>query len=389
MQKASTFFIVLSMLITGAIVVTPRGIFHDSINIHPRTGKIIPSINRQNSSPILDASGLYLYPGLINAHDHLELNHYPRTKFRSVYTNARQWAEEMTRTLKNEPFISLQKYALWEKCLSGGLKNLFSGVTTVAHHNPLHRPLKANWFPVHVVHNYSWSHSLYLSTSTEIQKAYRQRNIWMIHLAEGTDDAAEQEFFRLEELGCVSPKTLLIHGVSIHDKSATEKCGGLIWCPSTNQFLLGKTADIAQWYESEKLALGSDSRLTADGDLLNELKAAAGTGQLSGEALFHTVTDFPAKILQLSDRGDLRPGMQADMLALPQTLHSDPYQALLNARRSDIVWVMRGGKVLWKQDRQTPNCLLDGVPYCLDTRILKKVQQSQLTETGLSILTKI
>ncbi|MEO8397780.1 MAG: hypothetical protein ABI700_32605, partial [Chloroflexota bacterium] len=30
----------------------------------------------------VNLNGYAIYPGLINAHDHLELNHYPRTKYR-------------------------------------------------------------------------------------------------------------------------------------------------------------------------------------------------------------------------------------------------------------------------------------------------------------------
>ncbi len=354
----------------NAVLVTSQGIQRSPLVIDTRTGKILPP--ETHSQKIIDARGLYLYPGLINAHDHLELNHYPRTKFRPVYPNACSWAEDMTRHLQEEPFFSLQKYSLREKCLMGGLKNLVSGVTTVAHHNPLHRILKSNRFPVQVLRRYGWSHSLYLSS--DVQKSYQQtrRGVWMIHLAEGTDAEAAAEFAKLKNLGCVSEKTMLIHGVRLPETAVAE-CGGLVWCPSTNFFLLGQTAEVKTWYEAGKLALGSDSRLTADGDLLDELKAAFQTGQLSPEQLFHTVTDFPAKMLRLPEIGDLSPGKRADVIALPQSLHENPYQALINARRSDLVWVKRGGKILWQQDKITPTCMLDGVLYRLAPSILKPV----------------
>lgn len=210
----------------------------------------------------------------------------------------------------------------------------------------------------------------------------------MIHLAEGTDEEAAQEFSQLEALGCISEKTILIHGVGLTG-GLTEKPGGLVWCPSTNFFLLGETAEVKPWYMAGKLALGSDSRLTADGDLLDELKAAHHTGQLAVEQLFHIVTGDAAKILHLPHLGDLHPGKQADVIALPQSLHPNPYQALINAKRSDIVWVMRKGKILWQQDQLTPNCLLDGIPYRLNDSVLKMVRKSHLQEPGLSILTEI
>src|SRR5262245_872485 len=43
-------------------------------------------------SPRLDLSGWLLLPGLINAHDHLELNLFPRLG-RGPFRNYREWAE--------------------------------------------------------------------------------------------------------------------------------------------------------------------------------------------------------------------------------------------------------------------------------------------------------
>src|SRR5436190_14681734 len=70
---------------------------------------------------VLDLAGWSLYPGLINAHDHLELNHYPRTKFRPVYDNAHQWGEDFLAVLDDEPFASLRRQPLEQQVRMGGL----------------------------------------------------------------------------------------------------------------------------------------------------------------------------------------------------------------------------------------------------------------------------
>ena len=67
-----------------------------------------------NGALTVDLDGYTIFPGLINAHDHLELNHYPRSKFREKYDNARQWHEDMNARLDTEPYKSLRAYPLWD-----------------------------------------------------------------------------------------------------------------------------------------------------------------------------------------------------------------------------------------------------------------------------------
>src|SRR5262245_37644854 len=99
---------------------------------------------------VLDLAGRAVYPGLINAHDHLELNHFPRTKFRPVYENASQWSSDFKPHLDDEPFASLRHQPLDYQCRMGGIKNIRAAVTTVAHHNPMHKPLRRADFVVRV-----------------------------------------------------------------------------------------------------------------------------------------------------------------------------------------------------------------------------------------------
>ena len=349
-----------------------QGIRQERLVIDTRRGRILSPNTASRAHQKVDASDLWLYPGLINAHDHLEINHYPRTKWREIYTNASQWAADMQPHLQQDPYASLSQLPLQERCLYGGFKNLFSGVTTVAHHNPLHKPLKDKHFPVRVLRNYSWAHSFYVASREDIKNAHRkaQRRVFMVHLAEGTDEAAKGELTKLDELGCLTDRTLLIHGVGIQaevQQLAIEKSRGLVWCPSTNAYLLGQTAEVQGWYTAGKLALGSDSHLTAAGDLLDELRAAYDTGQLTAEALFHCVTDNAARLLGLDDVGDLVSGMWADILAVKKGGDDDPYLALIRAKREDIAWVMRDGQVLlWQaepsDDRQL---VLDGITFAL------------------------
>ena len=54
---------------------------------------------------IIDGHGAVVLPGLVNAHDHLELNHYGRLKGRDRYVNASEWIEDLRPRLSADPAI--------------------------------------------------------------------------------------------------------------------------------------------------------------------------------------------------------------------------------------------------------------------------------------------
>ncbi len=112
---------------------------------------------------VVDLQGDRLLPGLINAHDHLQLNslRYPQTGTR--YRHVREWMADINARRQTDPeFESSIAAARDERLLIGGLKNLLSGVTTVAHHDPLYPFLSNALFPTGVVGRFGWSHSLYV-----------------------------------------------------------------------------------------------------------------------------------------------------------------------------------------------------------------------------------
>ncbi|MGB7340367.1 MAG: hypothetical protein WBC91_15830, partial [Phototrophicaceae bacterium] len=167
-----------------------------------KNGRIVDE--KPNHAITINLEGYTLFPGLINAHDHLELNHYPRTKFRDVYDNAHQWGEDVNTRLNDEPFKTLRSYPIWDRLFIGGLKNLLCGATTVIHHGPKYREMFRKDFPVRVLKKYGWSHSLHFDSEADIIKSYKStpKDVpWFIHLAEGTDDIAASEYQRLKKMG--------------------------------------------------------------------------------------------------------------------------------------------------------------------------------------------
>jgi hypothetical protein len=352
-----------------------------------------------NGAHVVDLDGYTIFPGLINAHDHLELNHYPRSKFRDKYDNAHQWGEDMNARLNTEPYKSLRAYPLWDKLFIGGLKNLLCGATTVAHHNPPHKELWRKDFPVRVLRKYGWAHSLHFATKKELNSF---QNIafsvpWFIHAAEGTDQVAASEFQQLAQRGFIAPNLVIIHGVGIqwHEtrKQASWKIKGLVWCPSTNQYLLGQTADLKSCQEADIVkyfALGSDSRLTAGGDLLDEMRAAIQSKQINAYELTKMVT-VEAGLLIQNQPSLLCENMPADFILKFTT--DDDVMALCTSHRADLALVVKGGvpqigdpDVMAKFPHiQTVAATLDGKPKRIHIDLARRIHQNQLREPGLDV----
>ncbi len=335
-------------------------------------------------SYIVDLRDHIVRPGLINAHDHLELNHYPRTKFRERYDNAHQWGEDVSAQLDTPPYRELRAYPLWDRCFIGGLKNLICGATTVVQHGPLHRSLRQRGFPVRVVKRYGWAHSLHFDSPEQVRTSHAaSRGLWFIHLAEGTDTIAAAEYAQLRGLGCADANTILVHGVGLRPEDlsqAASTVNALVWCPVTNEYLLGQTADIAAWRKHRgRLLLGSDSRLTAV-DLLNEMARAAEVI----EYVWELVTVNAADILHLPL--PFAPRTPADWLAYPTSLDSLP-------KRNELSVVVKNGVPQigdpqvtekfrqWRSVRAT----LDGTSKQILTRLARQIVRCKLAEPGLSI----
>ena len=251
----------------------------------------------------LDLSGYLVLPGLVNAHDHLEFNLYPRLG-RGPYANAGDWARDVYHP--EAPPISVQRrISKSTRLIWGGLKNLLCGVTTVCHHNPMEFAVFDRNFPVRVVKQFGWAHSI--EYSPDLMERFRATPAewpFVIHLGEGTDENARREIFQFDEMGGLDDRAVLVHAVGLDSAGvdlAKQKGASIVWCPSSNQFLLGRTLGRDVLQSGVPVALGSDSGLTAEGDLLDELRVAHRCG-VGAEELHRMVAEIPARMLRLDPR---------------------------------------------------------------------------------------
>jgi hypothetical protein len=97
----------------------------------------------------------------------------------------------------------------------------------------------------------------------------------IIHLAEGTDEAAKEEFTFVSNVKLLNPKGVIIHGIPLTKQDFTYMATngtGLVWSPRSNIELYGKTADvIAALKAGVEVALAPDWAITGNSNMLRYL----------------------------------------------------------------------------------------------------------------------
>jgi len=279
----------------------------------------------------LDVGHAELRPGLINAHDHLHRNHYGRLGH-PPYQNSYDWGADI-HARDADAIGEARAVPRRTALLYGALKNLIAGVTTVVHHDAWESDFERD-FPMRVA-RVPQLHSPGLS-ALELNQLPVAAPLW-IHLAEGVDAIAATEVEQLDRMGLLSPNLVAIHVVGPDAAGIERLCAsapGIVWCPTSNLFLFGVTAPRELLERCGEVMLGSDSLLTADGTLLDELRIARQLGVLSDHALTEAVSEVPARRLGLP-APTLDVGAAADIIALRKPL--------LAATADDVALVLVAG----------------------------------------------
>ncbi len=105
-------------------------------------------------------------------------------------------------------------------------------------------------------------------------------------------------------MGLLDADSVLVHALAIDRDGLAlvrQRKASLIVCPSSNQHLFGTLPNIGLLSTIENIALGSDSPLTAAGDLLDEIRFAIHSCNIAPELAYRMVTEAPAAILRLQN----------------------------------------------------------------------------------------
>jgi cytosine/adenosine deaminase-related metal-dependent hydrolase/ubiquinone/menaquinone biosynthesis C-methylase UbiE len=355
-RRPSNYFLPLSrkadalQLIGAPIALGPDAWLDGTLRIE---GGHIASIgeNDTSSAPALDLSDYVILPGLINAHDHLEFGLFPnlgRSAEDAPYQNSSEWAHEIHR-IHSAVIQQHQRIPKAVRVWWGAIRNVLCGVTTVCHHNPPHPDFELSEFPIQVVSRFGWAHSL--KFEPHIHDRFRNTPPelpFIIHAAEGVDPESFEEIFQLDHMHLLDERTVLVHGLALTPKTISlvnQRGAALIACPTANFFLFSQTLSRDQFASVQQIALGSDSPITAMGDLLDEIHYVRSEVGLDVSTIYKMVTSNAAEMLRLEyGTGRITEAGVANVIAV-RAGNKTPASTLSELNFDEIELVVRSGQL--------------------------------------------
>jgi hypothetical protein len=368
------------IVLRGAIV-TPDGVIkHGYVLIeNGRITEVSDKPPTVTGAVELNTEGI-IYPGLVDVHNHVPWNVLPRWTPPQVCTYHTQWETDPEYLQKVKiPFVNLEgdknapESHICDMNTYGEMRALVGGTTSI---------LTTHSVPcVHgLVRNLDYNSGFYGTTELNLEHIITATGLppasqplarlqfvglaqyaianpfyeaLFIHLSEGTDAAALEEFTFMQSHGLINPKGAIIHGIPLGPSQFQAMAAGgtsLVWSPVSNIILHGQTADINAALDAGVwIALAPDWAITGSSNMLDELHFADQwnqnhlNGRLTDEQLVDMVTSIPAKIAGIDDEvGAIQSGLRADLLVVEGD-HNDPYHALVSATAADVQLVIIDG----------------------------------------------
>ena len=342
-------------VISGTTILNPDKTA-EKINILIENGRIsFVSAKDMGGHALFNAGGI-ISAGLINSHDHLLGNYYPKVG-NGPYENWLPWDND----LKSAPvYQERQQIENRDLYLLGAYKNLLSGVTTVSDHIP-HFVAEPYYdiLPVKAIRNYALAHSIASfalawgdGIESEYKKAVENDIPFITHCSEGFDDETRRDIMTLERLGALGDHTVLVHGIGFSENDMDlikKKDASVVWCGDSNMFMYNRTADVKKLLEKKiNVCIGTDSPMSGGENLLYEMrfdrkvyKKLYGE-ELTDETIYKMVTVNPAKAFRLYDSGDIREGNIADLVVV-RDRGGSYINSVVSAELKDIMLVVING----------------------------------------------
>ncbi len=319
--------------------------------------------------PVVETAGL-IFPGLIDAHNHAAYNVLDAIPFGETFEDRYEWQGKPLYGEFRDQYNSLRDHGGTGAQTNfihklAELRALCAGTTTIQGVNYNGHQYDAFAHQGMGINNAERFPSRILSSTFPLSQsaAYwenRTGEYWdrfVIHLAEGINAAALDEFAAWQMLGVLDHRTTIIHGVALGgpEWTALSFAGGhLVWSPRSNITLYGQTADIPGALSAGvNVALAPDWTESGSPHLLEEMKYARTIGDslwggaLSPLLLTEMVTRNAADALGAGERiGRIAAGYAADLMVVPGTTAA-PYDSLLAAGPEDVALTVVSGRPMY------------------------------------------
>lgn len=316
---------------------------------------------------VLDTGGI-VFPGLIDAHNHPSWNSFPTLMFNDFpFGHRDEWAataeysawKSKRSTVQNHIAVkdfqkqTISKYAEALELMAGCVA-IQGNYDDAEYAHPDIMLFNVEEFPGRV-----WAEIFPWDTTSGERTALRAQidggavNAAIIHLCEGVDQHALNQFGQWRDWGMLDESTTIIHGAALGPPEFAQMAAvnaKLVWSPMSNMKLYGGTAD-AKAAKEAGVIIGLSPDWTASGcyNILEELGYAWHLNQTLFDNVF-TAREM-AEMVYLNTAhctglypryGQIVPGANAGLCVISGD-PADPYMALINARPPDVLLTIIDG----------------------------------------------
>lgn len=345
---------------TNGTIITPSRVIPSGV-LSIENNRIVDVGRELNHESGLEVkvNGTLIFPGLIDAHDHLLGTYMPRVGERRPYRNWLEWDND----LKSSPiYKERQNIESSDLYLLGTYRHLISGVTSVQDHIPHFVRELFNHDPaVRLIDQYKMAHSVTsfaLSWGEGIKKehseAVEENKPFITHCSEGYDQETRRSVQSLEENNAVSNHTVLIHGIAFSDDDIQllkKRKANVVWCPVSNLYMFNDTTSIKKLLDNGiNVMLGTDSPMSGSINIFEEMLIAKKYywdtygEDLDDEIIVKMLTTNASIGLFRDDLGSIEKDKKADFIIIRGN-ENDPYGSLVRMNYDDIMLVVIDGAI--------------------------------------------
>lgn len=411
-------------LVLRGVVVTPTEVLPDGVvSISGNKISHVGPISARTQTAAMVDTDSFIFPGLIDLHDHITWNLLPRWRPNELFSNRYEWQQRTAYKLALEGphsklvadhSLACDADRFGEiKAIVGGSTSVVGGLSATPNTDDnaciegLARNLDSySGFDGAVLNKEKVRYEIFpfemkASDAAQIRPALDSAELkaFLIHVAEGkpSDASSTREFRMLAKHGdgFLHSGVSVIHGTALGKtefKQMADAGVGLIWSPRSNVELYGATTDVRSAKESGvKIALAPDWSPSGSDGMIEELKYSAtwNASQVppvfDDSELVKMATIIPAQLAGADKQiGALTEGLYADLLLIKKA-GTQAYPALLHATAGEVRLVIIGGvPVYGDQDlmkRLLPRRQLEVITVCGSSKALYIEPQNGIPET--------